>query len=578
MQQSVLPTTALDFMEWEWSQIEPFYQELEQRSLTTQTVAGWLGDWSRLWDLIEERGHRLQVTRTLNTLDEDAAARFQTFLGEIYEPAKAAQNRLIEKLLASGLEPAGFEVPMRRLRADADLFRAENLPLLTEEQKLGMVYDRLIGQQTVQWEGREVTLTQLVPLVQDADRDTRELAWRLASDRVLADRDALNENWTKLMDVRKQMARNAGKPDFRAYAWQNRHRFDYAPDDALRFHTAIEEVVVPAAARVYERRRQDLRVASLRPWDISVDVMRNTDLTGDPKGRPAIRAFETVEELEEKAANVFRHVDPALGEYYETMRREKLLNLPNYKGKAPGAYCMTYPASKRPFVFLNAVGTASNVDTMLHECGHAFHVFERTALDYWVQRESPMEFNEVASMAMELLGTPYLTRSQGGFYSEQDSARAMIEHLEGMLVFWPYMAVVDAFQHWVYTHHDEATRPAACDRMWGQLWDRFIQGPDWSGLDDQKVTGWHRKLHIHRVPFYYIEYGLASLGASQIWRNALRDQAEAVRQYRRALALGGTATLPELYAAAGAKLAFDADTFRAVVDLMEETIDRLSTA
>ncbi len=576
--QKTLPNTAQDFMEWEWSEIEPFYRELESAELTAANVEGWLSEWTQLAHLLMERGSRLSVARTLHTDDEAAQNRFKEYLEKISEPAQAAENRLTVKLLQSGLEPKGLEIPMRVLRADAELFREANLPLFTEHAKLGMEYDRIIGQQTVNWNGEDVTLTQLVPLAQDEDRPTRERAWRLASERVLRDREAINANWIKLMNVRKQIAQNADKPDYRAYAWMDRNRFDYTPQDAETFHRAIEEVVVPAARRVYERRRQMLGVETLRPWDVGVDVMRNTDFTGDPLGREPLKPFETVEELEEKGARVFHKVDANLGEYFDTMRRERLLDLPNYKGKAPGAYCTSYPSIKRPFVFMNAVGTASNVDTLLHECGHAFHVFESINNLRWVhQRATPMEFNEVASMAMELLGMPYLRDGGSGFYSsDADYARHVIEHLEGVLIFWPFMAVVDAWQHWIYTHHDQGADPAVCDRVWGDLWDRFIQGQDWTGLEDEKVTGWHRKLHVHRYPFYYIEYGLASLGAAQIWRNALKDQAGAVRDYRKALALGGTVKLPDLYQAAGVKFAFDAPTLRSVIDLMEETIERLS--
>ena len=242
------------------------------------------------------------------------------------------------------------------------------------------------------------------------------------------------------------------------------------------------------------------------------------------------------------------------------MRREKLLDLVNRKRKAPGGYCTDFSAVKRPFICMNAVGVHDDVQTLLHEGGHSFHVFETASLPYHQQTQVPMEFAEVASMGMELLAAPYLAADQGGFYSPADAARARIEHLEGTLLFWPYMAVVDAFQHWVYENPDAATDPVNCDRTWGEQWDRFMRGVDWGGLEEEKVTGWHRKLHIFQVPFYYVEYGLAQLGAMQVWRNALRDQAKAVANYRQALALGGTVTLPELFATAGAKFAFDAQT------------------
>ena len=555
-----LPTTGLEAMDWGWDQYKPHFDALTAREFDAATVDSWLRDWSHLAELISEVFSRWAIATTLNTQDEAARNRLQTFLENVYEPAQEAFQALKEKLLASGLEPSGFSIPLRNMRSEADLFRSENLPLFTEEHKQGLVYDQIIGAQTVQWEGEELTLTQLVVKLTPADRPTRERGWRLASARVLADRAAINDCWQKLMAIRGKIAANAGKPDFRDYMWQAKLRFDYSPADAETFHRAIEQVAVPAAKRVYERRRAAMGVETLRPWDVGVDVMRSTDFTGDPLGRPPLHPFDQVSQLEETGSRIFHKVDPTLGQQYDIMRREKLMDLPNYKGKAPGAYCDSFPTLRRPFVFLNAVGASGDVSTLLHECGHAFHVFATAGLPYYQLLEPPMEFAEVASMGMELLGSPYLKQADGGFYTPAEHARALIEHLETMLVFWPYMAVVDSFNHWVYTHHAQASDPANCDAKWGELWDRFIQGVDWTGLDDEKVTGWHRKLHIHRLPFYYVEYGLAQLGAAQVWANALKDQAGAVAAYRKALSLGGSVPLPELYRTAGAKFAVDADT------------------
>jgi oligoendopeptidase F len=223
-------------------------------------------------------------------------------------------------------------------------------------------------------------------------------------------------------------------------------------------------------------------------------------------------------------------------------------------------------------MFVNAVGTHNDVATTIHESGHAFHVFETAGIPYIQQLAVPMEFAEVASMGMELLASPYLTKETGGFYTQAEAARARIEHLEGMILFWPFMAVVDSFQQWVYENPKAGADPAACDKKWNELWDRFIPGVDWTGLEQVKVTGWHRKLHIHQVPFYYVEYGLAQLGAVQIFGNAIQDQTKAVADYRKALSLGGMVTLPELFAAAGAKFGFDVPTVKKAVDLMEGVI------
>lgn len=562
---TALPKTAYELMDWPWSKIEPYVKDLMDRPVNAQTADSWLADWSHLSELLQEAYQRLYVATTVNTADPEAERRYQAYLDEIYPFAHAAEYKLREKFLASGVRPAGLEVPLRNMQAEVLLFREANLPLESEELKLNSDYDRKIGAQTVEWDGAERTVLQLRPVYQDQRRELREQAWRLVAERQLADRQAINDLWDKLLKIRLQQAANAGYPDYRAYRWQQMQRFDYTPQDAARFHQAIEAVVVPAAERIYARRRQQLGVDTLRPWDLDVD----------PLGRPALHPFQTIQELEEKTAAIFRRVDPQLGEYFESMRSTGLLDLGNRKGKAPGGYCTEFPVMRKPFIFVNAVGIHDDVQTLLHEGGHAFHVFETSHLPYYPQLQVPMEFAEVASMSMELLGSPYLAGSPQGFYSAADAARARIEHLEDLILFWPYMAVVDAFQHWAYEHPSAAAAPANLDLKWSELWGRFMRGVDYSGLEPIMATGWQRKLHILQIPFYYIEYGLAQLGAVQIWRNSLADQAKAVADYRHALALGGTVTLPELFWAAGARFTIEADMLEAAVKLIESTIAEL---
>lgn len=559
-----LPQAATAMSQWTWPQIEPYYRDLHARPLDPASVTVFLADWTRLSERLDEIYQRFFIATTLNTADHEAEQQFNTFLDEVYPAMQEAEQQLKEKLLASGLEPAGFELPLRRMRAEAALFRPENLPLFTEEQKLATQYDKIIGAQTVEWAGEELTLPQLQPLYQNPERSVRERAWRLAAQRWLADRPAINELWQKFLKLRQQMAVNAGLSDFRAFRWHKLHRFDYTPADCFQFHQAIEAEVVPIASRIYQKRRRRLGVEALRPWDLEVD----------PLGRPPLRPYRAAADLPKKGAAIFQQLDPHLGAYFETMRRENLLDLENRKNKAPGGYCDALTAVKRPFIFMNAVGLHDDVQTLLHEAGHAFHVFESSALPYYQQLYVGEEFGEVASMAMEYLGGPYLA-APGSFYTQAEAARARVEHLEGAILFWPYMAVVDAFQHWVYENPQLSADPARCDAHWAALWQRFMPGVDWSGLEEEMMTGWQRKPHIHQIPFYYVEYGLAQLGAVQVWRNSLADPAGAVASYRRALALGGTVSLPQLYATAGAKFAFDGPTLRAAVELMVETIEQL---
>jgi oligoendopeptidase F len=562
-----LPGSVFPFLDWSWEQIEPYYHDLFNRPLNGENVERWLADWTRLGDLIGEAYGRLSVAVTMDTADLEAERRFNDFIDHIHPKAQAADQKLKVKLLDSGLEPPGFAVPLRKMRAEAEIFCAENLPLLSQERKLASEYNKIIGAQTVLWEGEDLTLQQLRWALQSPDRETRQRSWRLAAERQLADRPAINELWGRFMDLRGKLAKNAGFPNYLDYRWQQMLRLDYSPQDSLLFQQAIEQVAVPAATRMYEKRCRQLGLEQLRPWDLDQDLY--------PLDLPPLPAYGSIDDLPAKAEAAFRRVDPQLGDYFHTLRMEGLLDLDNHKGKAPGAYCTAYAVLKRPFIFMNGVGLASDVRTILHESGHAFHNFERLRLPYFQQRFPGLEFAEVASMAMELLASPYLDARPDGFYPPEAARRFRIAHLEHILAFWPYMAVVDAFQHWVYTHHSQASDPASCDAQWLALWRRFLPGVDWSGLDEQAMTGWQRKQHIHRYPLYYIEYGVAQLGAVQVWRSALSDPSRALSQYRQALRLGGTASLPELYRAAGARFAFDVGTLGEAVALVEETIEEL---
>lgn len=562
---SILSATPQEFSRWSWSQIEPYFIELNKRKINPANLAGWLADWSQLSGLVYETYQRLYVSITVDTTDQAAQSRYNTFLDEVFAGSEAAEQKLKEKLLASGLELEGFELPLRNLRAEAAIYAEENLPWLAKELKLKADYDRIIGAQSIVWEERETTLSQLHAVYREPDRQKRELAWRLAAQRQLADRQAINELWVQLMEVRGRLARNAGLTDYRTYRWTQLLRFDYTPEHCIQFQRAIEEAAVPATRYLHEKRRQKLGLSSLRPWDLYIDL----------DGQRPLHPFDRVSDLEEGVARIFQQLDPELGKYFEIMRQEGLLDLDNRKGKAPGGYCTDYPVSGRPFIFMNAVGIQEDVQTLIHEGGHAFHVFESTKLPYFQQKRVGLEFMEVASTAMELLAAPYLTKDRGGFYSQVEAARARIEFLDTAICFWPYMAVVDAFQHWVYENHQAASDPANCDMKWAELQGQFMGDEDWDGLEDELVTGWQRKLHIVQDPFYYIEYGLAQLGAFQIWRNSLGNQKKAVADYRKALSMGGTVSLPGLYALAGAQFAFDVLTLQEAVDLGINAIEEL---
>jgi oligoendopeptidase F len=327
--------------------------------------------------------------------------------------------------------------------------------------------------------------------------------------------------------LRQQVARNAGFPDFQDYSFRSKFRFDYTPADVERFHRSVEAVVTPAVERIRERRRERLQLDTLRPWDSLVD----------PYGYAALRPFEVVDDLSQTTLRVMNRVDPLLGQQFSTMMTEGLLDLGSRKGKAPGGYCETLHHRGRPYIFMNAAGTLDDVMTLFHEAGHAFHAFAAHRLPLIWQRHPGMETAELASMSMELLASRYMGEENGGFFTLEEQARARVEHLEDVLLTLTHIASVDAFQTWLYTSGAGDDRDAR-DRAWLRIRERFDRGIDWSGLEQERVTRWHRQLHIFLYPFYYIEYGIAQLGALQIWRNSLGDEAAALEAYRAALALG----------------------------------------
>ncbi len=563
-----IPDSLEAFAQLKWEEIEPIYQELVERPFTQENVESWMVDWAKLRNLLAEQFARLRVASTQNTKDETVEENLQTFLKNVFRPAQKYNNQLTKRLLESGYEIEGMTLPLKKMKAENDLFSDENLNLFNEEVKLAGQYNRTIGSQTVAWEGEQRTLIQMRTFFDSPDRTHRKEVWQKIATRQLEDRNDLNALWKSLFQLRQKIARNAGFDNYLAYRWKLLKRFDYSPEDSMTFHQAIEEKVVPAASKVYAQLAQNLGVEKLRPWDVANDTQ--------PLMYPKLTPMSSVDELAPKSAAMFYHVGNEFGNYFKTMQDEALLDLPNHAGKAPGGYCTYFSVAKRPFIFMNAVGSAGDVRTMLHEAGHAFHAFESNHLPYPDQRHPGHEFSEVASMAMELLAAPYLTSEFGGFYdSPEEAARHRVNHLRKIITFWPYMAVVDAFQHWVYKGDDEAMDTDACDAKWAELWRRFMPDIDWRGFEEVMMTGWHRKQHIFRAPFYYVEYGMAQVGAIQVWRNVLNDRESGIQKYRHALSQGGTKSLRELYALAGANFKFDSDSMAEVVDLLDSKIEEL---
>lgn len=571
MTATALPESPDAFAAATLEDVLPFYRELSERPL--DDIEAWLEDWNRLECLFDEAASRALIAAVCDTADEARRADELRFMSEIAPELEPWRVRLGARLVESGYTRQDLETTVRRFRNRIALFRPDNVPLVAELERLGSDHRRVVGGLTTDWEGERLTPPQVRPFAGSGDRAVRERAFRAFFRPYIEAHDELAGIYTRMLELRRLMARNAGFSSYRDFGHQQLNRFDYSPDDCLRWQEAVEETVVPAIRRIYSRRAQLLGLESdqVRPWD----ALDSHVASPDPLGRPPVRPFDTVEELIAGALRVFDQLDPEIGARIHQMIEAGSIDLMARPNKASGAFCATLPFSRLPFVFANSVGVAGDVDTLLHECGHAVHAFEATShLPLSFQWDPGSEMSEVASMSMELLARPYLSCARGGFYEEADLRRTSRDHLEEIVVGLGHIASVDAFQHWVYTA-PESDDVAARDRRWLELRARFEAGVDWTGCEPERVARWYEQPHFFDYPLYYIEYGLAQFGALQIWRNARRDQAAAVAAYRRALALGGTRPLPELFAAAGAGLIFSAEAMRTLVEEIEEELERL---
>ena len=545
------------------ARVVPLFDQLEQRLGGVQSVAeleDWILDTGELRAAIDEERARRYIAMTCHTDDPEAEKAYLELVEHLDPALKPRQFRLsrmfLEHPLRAQLPAARYAVFDRHTALKVALFREENVPLETEEERLQQQYQKLIGAQTVVHRGEEKTLVQMGRFLEEPDRAVREEAWRLVAERRRADAEVCENLFDELLSLRQRQAAHAGFANYRDYAFKLRSRFDYGPDECLTFHEAIEQVMVPLLRRLQARRKQRLGIESLRPWDMAVD----------PLNRPPLRPFREPAELEGRSQRIFDRLSPELSADFRTLRDRRLLDLANRKGKAPGGYQYTLSEARLPFIFMNAVGQQRDVETLLHEAGHAFHALAAREEPLDAYRDAPIEFCEVASMAMELLAAEHLEE----FYSGPEADRARTVHLEGIVEVFPWIATIDAFQHWIYTHpgHSRVERREA----WLELRRRFGGDIDWSGLEAYHGSLWHKQAHVFLHPFYYVEYGIAQIGALQVWANSRRDRPGALRAYRAGLALGGSRPLLELFTAAGCRFDFSAQALRPLAGLVESEL------
>jgi oligoendopeptidase F len=545
----------------DFSQIEPLYRQLLSRKLDSRdALESFLADASELTAAVEEYGNRKYIAKSCHTEDREIEKAYLHYVENVEPKIKPLMFELQKAFLASPavsqLTGQRYEMLLRRWRADQEVFRPQNVSLETELTKLANEYDKITGAQMVSFRGKEYTPQQIARFYEDPDRATRQSAWEAVTNRRLQDSESVEGIYDRQLPIRQKVAENAGLRNYRDFVWKSYKRFDYTPADCQRFADAIAATVVPLVQKLNRERASQLGVETLRPWALEVD----------PLNRPALRPFDEsqVDQFVAKTREIFHRMSPDLATDFDQLKLHGNLDLASRKGKQPGGYQCSLEESMQPFIFMNAAGLHRDVETLLHEGGHAFHYQWASRREPLVfLRSAPMEFCEVASMAMELFGGEHL----GVFYGPEEEARASRKKFEGILRSLPWMATIDQFQHWIYTHpgHSRAERTA----HWMMLQERFAPGIDWSGYEQARQTLWQRQLHLYHAPFYYIEYGIAQLGALQLWMKAKEDPKRALANYRAGLQLGGTRSLPDLFAATGIQFDFSEKTLAPLTRAVE---------
>jgi oligoendopeptidase F len=550
-----------------WQVLEPYFENLQSRNINSaDALKKWFLDRSELEAVISEDLAWRYIRMTCYTENKDYLNAYQDFIQNIQPRIAPVSDHLNKKAAASPYlndlsSIEGYDILIRNLKKDIEIFREENVPLFTEISTEAQKYAQISGAMTVNVDGKEMTLQQASVLLMNTDRKKREEVYFKIIERRLKDKDVLDELFTKLIKLRHQVALNAGFKNFRDYMFKALGRFDYTAEDCFRFHEAIQHEVVPLLNEFANERKKSLGINSLRPWDKAVD----------PEGKEALKPFSNGKELAEKTIDVFNDLDTYLGQCLSIMREMGHLDLESRIGKAPGGY--NYPLAEIgvPFIFMNATSTLRDMVTIMHEGGHAVHNFLTRDLELNDFKSTPSEVAELASMSMELISMDHWDK----FFADNDELkRAKREHLEDLIETLPWVATIDKFQHWIYENpnHNVEERRNEWNKIFGEFTDTLT---DWSGLKDAKDYLWQKQLHLYEVPFYYIEYGMAQLGAIAVWRNFRRDRQDGLKGYMNALKLGYLRSIPEIYKAANIRFDFSRDYIKELVAFVRKELAQI---
>ncbi|MBQ3721774.1 MAG: M3 family oligoendopeptidase [Fibrobacter sp.] len=545
-------------------EVSKLYRHLLQREIPVDSakLRQWILDWSELESVLGEVSCRRYVAMTCNTADEKAAKAYTDFVENIQPIMNEYDDKLNKKLVAHPAKDAlqgEFGEWFKGVQVSLDLFSPDNIALETEENKEIQAYQKITGGMSVEFDGEIKTMQQMAAYMERTDRELRERAWRTMWERRLKDKDALDKSFDNLFAIRKQVAKNAHCKDFIDYIFLAKHRFDYSPADCEAFHESIEKLVLPLQKEIYKKRAQKMGLERLRPWDLNVD----------PLDRAPLKPYSTGDELIEKVDQIFESIHPQAGKWAREMQAKKLIDPDSRLGKAPGGYQIGFDESRLPFIFMNSACTDRDIYTLLHESGHSFHQFALADQPIFPYRDVPAEFAEVASMSMELIGMSNLKP----FYSNDREAieRSTIGELEDVIWLFPWVASVDSFQHRLYNFPEHT----ASDRsdIWTEIMDRYDAGVDYTGLEAVRRNLWQKQLHIFECPFYYIEYGIAQIGALQVWANFKKDPKKAIDDLFRAESLGSSRPVKELFEAANIKFDFSPRTLEPLMQVVWDELN-----
>ena len=549
-----------------WETIEPYFKELLEREISSkESLEKWLKDISELEAVINEDACWRQIKMTCDTTDKNLEEAFNFFCMEIQpkiQPyADALNKKLINSPFTKELELGKYFTYLRSVKKNIELFREENIQPQSELAVMQQQYGVICGKMMIEVNGEEYTLQQAAKFLESHDRNLREEVYRKINERRLQDKDALNDLYTQLIQKRHQVAINAGFENYRDYRFKELGRFDYTKEDCYKFHEAVRQHVLPLVNKIYQKKKKKLKLDDLRPWDVEAE----------PEGTPPLTPFTTSEELINKSIECFKQLRPFFGECLQQMNAMKHLDLESRKGKAPGGYNCPLAESGAPFIFMNAAGQMHDVTTMVHEGGHAVQSFLTHSLELNAFKEYPMEIAEVASMAMELFSMEHW---EVFFDNKEDLQRAKEHQLERTITIFPWIAIIDKFQHWVYENPNHSVDVR--NNKWMEILKKFSDNViDYSGLEKYRENAWQQQLHLFEVPFYYIEYGIAQLGAIGIWMQFKKNKQQAIDNYMNALSLGGTKTLPQLYEAAGLQFDFSPENIKTLMDFVSEEMEKI---